>query len=102
MKLVLYGSNDAVLEVIEDLRDIEIGADAVTWRDGSLRGIKAQYVIVPDDATISDEVTAELKAQDQADNYRKVDLAEENRQLKERMAATENAVLSLFLGNGGE
>ncbi|WP_404351694.1 hypothetical protein LG311_10325 [Sutcliffiella horikoshii] len=96
MKLVLYGNNNAVLEVIEGLRDIKVEADAVKWADGSLRGIKAQYVIVPDDATIGDEVTAELIAQDKADDYRAVDLAEENRQLKERLDFTEMALINVM------
>jgi hypothetical protein len=97
MKLVLYGSNNAVLEIIEGLRDIKVSADAVTWDDGSLRGIKAQYLIVPDDATIGDEVMAELIAQDQTEQFREVDLVEENRQLKERLQAAEDAVLGLYM-----
>ncbi|KMJ58073.1 hypothetical protein AB685_14780 [Bacillus sp. LL01] len=96
MKLVLYAESNAVLEVIEDLRDIEVEADAVTWRDGSLRGIKAQYIIVPDDAEVGAEVSAELIAQDQAEQFRKIDLAEENRQLKERLDFTELALINVM------
>lgn len=96
MKLVLYGDNGAVLEVVEDLREIEVGSDAVTWANGSLRGIKAQYVIVPDEATIGDEVTAELIASNNAERFRAVDLVEENRQLKERLDFTELALINVM------
>lgn len=96
MKLTIYNGQKKIVDLYENMHDVKVNGNNVSWRDGALKGIKMEFLLLADEVEIQDEVTEELINQDLKANYKEISLEEENRQLRERVEATELAVLSLL------
>ncbi|MGD6782141.1 hypothetical protein ACQCT3_17935 [Sutcliffiella horikoshii] len=96
MKLTIYNGEKKIVDLYENMLDVKVNGDNVSWRDGALKGIKMEYLLLNDDVETQDEVTDELISQDLKAKYKEISLEDENRQLRERVEATEMAVLSLL------
>lgn len=97
MKLVIYKDDGEVVQIFEGLTDIKTSGFDVEWTAGVLRGIKQNFVILDDTVEVESPIKPEVIALDKKDEYKAIDLAEENKRLRERLVAAENAILSLML-----
>lgn len=96
MKLTIYNGQKKIVDLYEDMQDVKVNGNNVSWRNGALKGIKMEYLLLEDEVEVHEEVTDELISQDLKVNYKEISLEDENRQLRERVEATEMAVLSLL------
>ena len=97
MKLIIYGHDNAVIDVIEGVSNPIIDGNNVTWEGGSLSGINFPFLLLDDDADV-EEVTDETIALDKKSAHVKVDLAKENADLKSQLELLQSAVDDLILG----
>lgn len=95
MKIVVYDDNEIVLDVIENIEKVEVENNNIYWQNGSIIGLKHDFIVLDDTVEIY-PLTDETIALDRKHEIPKVDLAEENRKLKERLITTENALLDLM------
>ena len=96
MKLVLYNDQLRVVEVVEEIVSPQVVDNDATWADGSMTGIKLDFLLLEDGIEVNESVE-ELMQLDKKKDYQKVDLLKENKELKNRLEATEQALLSLFM-----
>ncbi|MCM3616667.1 hypothetical protein M3936_03630 [Sutcliffiella horikoshii] len=96
MKLIIYDTERKVVKLYEGIQRVKVNNDEVTWNDGALMGIKLDFILLNDEVEVLEKVTEEVINQDLKQNYKEISLEDENRQLKERLEATEMAVLSLL------
>ena len=98
MKIVIYTKNNKVLEILEDVQNPVVEEDVLTWDDGSLTGIKQEFILLDDNVPVETDLTEEIIALDQKSKYvkAKVDLAAENQSLRERLTHAEDALLILM------
>lgn len=96
MKLIIYDTERKVVKLYEGIQRVKVNNDEVTWNDGALMGIKLDFILLNDEVEVLEKVTDEVINQDLKQNYKEISLEDENRQLKERLEATEMAVLSLL------
>ncbi|WEG14168.1 hypothetical protein PU629_07325 [Pullulanibacillus sp. KACC 23026] len=64
MKLVLYDSNDQVIEIVEGINNPKISDGSIQWDGGSLVGLKASYLFFDDSVSINhgDILTADVQS----------------------------------------
>lgn len=97
MKLVIYGHDNAVLDVIEGVTSPVIDGNNVTWEGGSINGINLPFCLL-DDSVVVNTVTDEVIAADKKGEHAKVDLAKENADLKARQDLMQQAIDDMILG----
>lgn len=85
MNLVFYDDSRNVVEVIEDIQNPVIDGDNIEWEKGEMTGIKLSFLVLCDDTEIGESVTDELILLDKKKEFITVDLAEENKQLREQI-----------------
>lgn len=96
MKIVLYQEDGKVIDTIENVLDPVVDTRKIEWTGGALEGINAEFLLLDDTITVTDTVSEELISLDKKHLYKKIDLAKENEQLKERLKLAEDAILSLM------
>jgi hypothetical protein len=103
MKLILYDDNNKVLDIRADINVIEVSDHKVVWETGNLNGIKANFIVLPDEVFVAEEVTSEIVSRDIKSNLVKVDLVKENEALKKanqeletRLGSAELAIITLM------
>lgn len=97
MILVIYNEDNEVLETFQDVSNPVVDGASVAWDGGGLVDIKHPFLILDDNADVSDYVTNELIALDKKKEFIKVDVTvEELRILKKRQDETENTILFLM------
>jgi hypothetical protein len=97
MKLVIYGHDNAVIDVIKGVTNPVIDGNNVTWEGGSINGINLPFCLLEDEVAVT-TVTDEVVAADKKGEFNKVDLAKENADLKARLELMQSAVDDLILG----
>ncbi|OLS39150.1 hypothetical protein [Bacillus sp. MRMR6] len=107
MKIVLY-KDAQVISIVDEVYNPIVNGNNITWDDGSLTGIKTEFLLLDDLIIVSGEVTPEIIAQDKKLLFGKKDeVAGLKAQLQEAKEANEmNAMaimeLAEMLLGGGE
>jgi hypothetical protein len=86
MKLVFYDDNNNVLDITKGVISPSVTSDSVEWTNGSVKGVKVNFILVDDTVEIGDTVTSENIAADQKENFKKVDQLSEIKKLKSQNA----------------
>lgn len=86
MKLILHNDSDEIIEVIEDIRRVEVDGASIYWTDGSITDIKVGFTLLSDsdnfDGSIGDTITSETKALDKSAENAIVDIEKEVEEVK--------------------
>ncbi|TYS68058.1 hypothetical protein FZC76_09885 [Sutcliffiella horikoshii] len=96
MKLVLYNNENKVLDVYKNISKVEAGTDEVTWNDGAVKGIKANFIVLPDEVEIGETIDQSIIDLDEKTKLQKKNLIQENEELKGRVKSLEETVLTLM------
>ncbi|WP_080845540.1 hypothetical protein [Cytobacillus gottheilii] len=109
MKLVLYNNESKVTNVIEGVVSPTVKEKDISWEAGFMGGVNLPFLLLDDNVEIGETVTDDMKLLDQTNNCLYVNenevLKKENEELKERLGATELAIvdlLDIFTTMGGE
>lgn len=102
MKIVLVDDNKVI--AVYAAKNVEINGKNIKYKNdegpAELNGVLADFYVVEEsyeiDQELSDEELDHLQSIDKKEEYIKLNLEEENQLLKERLRATEMAVLSLL------
>jgi hypothetical protein len=68
LQIVLFQGKN-VLNVIDNVVDIKIEGNSITWQDGAIRDVKVDYLIVDDDVEIGPVIDDEIIALDKKAQY---------------------------------
>lgn len=85
MKLVLYTEDYNVLDIIENIQNPQVESNNVEWDTGALHGINVPFLLLEDDVEIN-EITTGIIALDKRNQFVKVNLEQEYKQLKKQQA----------------
>lgn len=96
MKLIFYNDENRVLDIQENMQQVTISENEVTWQDGSVKGIKVHFIVLPDEVDVGDTVTEEIMSKDVKDNFKKRDLEQENAELRARLDTAEMALITVM------
>ncbi|TYS64472.1 hypothetical protein FZC76_18085 [Sutcliffiella horikoshii] len=96
MKLVLYNDENRVLDIQEDIQQVVTGEDEISWQHGAIKGIKTNFIVLPDEVEVGETVTEIIINQDVKNNFKKRDLEKENADLLARLENTETAIIALL------
>lgn len=96
MKLIVYNAENEVINVVDNMEKVEIEGNNVYWHNGSMVGVKANFIVIDDTTETPSQITDTVITLDRKQEFIKVDLLEENKRLKERLTTTENALLDLM------
>lgn len=94
MKIVLFNDNLDVIQVIGSAENIVADGKNVSWEGGEIRGITGDFLILDDEVKITS--FEEMAHLDQKEQFQKVDLEQENKELKARLEAAELAIIDLL------
>jgi hypothetical protein len=97
LKIIIYTDDKTIADVIENVVNPVVSDNNVEWEGGSLTGINLPFLLLDDDAAV-EAVTDETIALDKKSAHVKVDLAQENADLKARLELMQSAVDDLILG----
>lgn len=93
MKLVIYNNQYQVVNVFENMNDVQVTSNSVIWRDGSLTGIKQNFIVLEDHIEVGDRVSEDIIELDRKTHVHKKDPIAENEVLKARVANLEETLL---------
>lgn len=96
MKLVLFNDDRQVLGIQEGLDKVTTDVNEVTWQGGAIKGIKTNFIVLPDEIEVGETINQDVIDQDVKGNFRKKNLVEENEELKGRVKSLEESILILM------
>jgi hypothetical protein len=95
MKVVLYTDN-RILAAFENIRSpVVIDNKNISWESGSVNDADL-FILLDDEVDLSEGLTPEIIALDVKNNFLKVEVPNENEELKQQLAET-NALILDFM-----